>query len=116
MTNILRLPALFTEDQVANALGISADTVRRERKSGRIGCIKIGRRKIRFTEAQINDYVNSGRIVPCHENETKEPARSENSGFLGAPTVQHGAGPGLKNAVDKHDVHLLAQRTFKKQG
>ena len=49
---VLSLPRLLSEEQVAAALGCSPDTVRRERKRGRLGFTKVGGR-IRYAEDQM---------------------------------------------------------------
>lgn len=48
--------AALTESEAAARLGLSPDTLRSERRLGRIDCCRLGR-KVRFTEEQIAKYL-----------------------------------------------------------
>ena len=61
---VIPLPSLRTEQEVAKALGVSVDTIKRERRRGSIGYTKIGGRP-RYTDAQIADYIKSKEVPPC---------------------------------------------------
>lgn len=50
---------LLTVEQVADRLACSTSFVRREAKSGRLRFYKLGRGAIRFSEAQIQEYLDS---------------------------------------------------------
>jgi hypothetical protein len=49
-------PVLLTEAQAASQLGMSADTLRSERRLGRIACRQTGR-KIRYSPEDLSKYV-----------------------------------------------------------
>ena len=51
-----RVPKLFDERAAAEALGVSVDTLRRERKRAKIAHTMIGGR-IRYTEAHLTRYI-----------------------------------------------------------
>lgn len=113
MGDVLSISRLLSEDQVAELLDVSVDTVRRERKRGNLGFTRIGGR-IRYTDDQVAAYLRRGRVDPCQETEKTDADRSENSGSHSGQTAQCGAEPGSTPAVDRRDAHRLAQRTFKK--
>jgi excisionase family DNA binding protein len=69
--HMLSLPRLFTEAEVAKALGCSRETVRCERCCGRLGFTKLGSR-IRFTEQQIAQYLEHQAHAPCPIEKTDE--------------------------------------------
>jgi len=54
MTEPLRIPRLLTEREAAEALGVSPDTLTRERRRGRVTHTRIGGR-IRYTEMHLSD-------------------------------------------------------------
>ena len=64
MNVVARLPKIFTIDWVADYLGVSTDTVRREVRRKRLGCTRIGGR-LKFTENQINAYIQNQGSGPC---------------------------------------------------
>lgn len=49
---------LFSVKQVANYLNVSERTIYRWIKEGEITCVKIGKRFIRITAAEVNRMVN----------------------------------------------------------
>ncbi len=69
---LMQLPHLLTEREAAAALGISIDTLRRERRRGRIDYVKIGAR-VRHTEKHLVDYIENG-TVRCHKSQI-DPSR-----------------------------------------
>jgi excisionase family DNA binding protein len=109
---ILSLPRLFTEEEVAEALGCARDTVRRERKRGRLGFTKLGSR-IRFTEAQIAAYLENQAQDPCTITKSGS-AKSTVIGSASDPIVQPGAEPGLIRESDRRDAHHSAQMILTK--
>ena len=82
---LLLLPPRFTEPEAARELGISTDTVRRERKRGRLGYTRIGRR-IFITLDQLHAYVaqqeHGTRAMPRPE------ARRQPRWLLAQPTAK----------------------------
>lgn len=52
---------LHTEAEAAALLGVSRQTLKRERKRGRIEYTLLGVRGIRYTQAQLHDYLDRGR-------------------------------------------------------
>jgi len=77
------IPKLLTEKDAAVALGISIDTLRRERKRQRIGYTVIGGR-VRYTQEQLSAYIAKGSISPCSASAPNTPDRSK---INGAPSV-----------------------------
>jgi len=111
MSESVTLPQLYTIQEVAEYLGVSVDTVRREYTGSRLGYTRIGGR-IKFTEDQITEYLKNQRINPCKKNNTPDRSASTGSPNGGAQTT--GAARGTTPILDKRDVHRLAQRTFGK--
>jgi hypothetical protein len=64
MADLVELPKLLTEHQAADVLGVSVDTVRRERRRQRIAHTSIGGR-IRYIEKHLADYIQSNEVAPC---------------------------------------------------
>lgn len=112
MAEPIRLPRLLTERDAAKALGVSNDTLFRERRRGRIAFTLIGNR-VRYTEAHLAEYIEN-RTQRCRANETIDRSSSANTGLANGPTPKCGAGAGLIPAHDKRAAHRLAQSTFKK--
>ena len=105
---ILSLPRLLTDEDVAAALGCSTQTVKRERRRGRLGYTRVGGR-IRYTEAQITAYLQDRRKEPSCESEKTGSARSATIGLAGDQTAPRGAAPGSIQEHDRHNAHRLAQ-------
>jgi len=108
MAEPIRLPRLLKEREAADALGVSVDTLRRERRRNRIGFTMIGGR-VRYTEGHLAHYIEDRSIEPCGGRDRTSASRSENTGSLGGPTAAPGAGPGSTNGLDRHAAHLSAR-------
>src|SRR5947209_3060836 len=106
--DVLTLPRLLDEDQVAEALGCSPDTVRRERKRRRLGFTRIGGR-IRYAEDQVAAYLSNQREDPCERDRTGS-AKSADSGLAGEQIAPSGVEHGSTAQLDKLAVHRSAQR------
>lgn len=52
---------LLTESQAAELLGLSARTLKRERRQGAIEYTQLGQRIIRYTQRQLDEYIERGR-------------------------------------------------------
>lgn len=89
----IHIPELFTESQAAAKIGISEESLARERKAGRIAYQPIGKRGIRYRATHIADYLDLLEVeATCKKN--KSDSSSGNSGSQGGPTRQFGASPG----------------------
>ncbi len=112
MNEFVTLPKLYTLAEVANYLGVSADTIRRECKRNQIGFTRIGGR-IKFTEDQVIEYLQSQRVNQCK----KKSSTQDRSATVGCPNVEGqktGVEPGTTLNLDRQDAHRLAQMTFGK--
>lgn len=114
MIETKKLPVLLTEHEAAVRLRRSIDTIRRERKRGRIGYTCVGAR-IFYTEDQLAQYLENQRVEPCQEKERTGKDRSGTTGSQYARTAPSCAAPGSIRTPDKHAAHRLAQLTFGKQ-
>lgn len=112
MRNLLAIPRLLTEQQTAEALGVSIYTVQRERKRGHLAGRLIGNRW-RYTEADIVDYIE--RKKACPAGGMTGPDRSEITGSAGGRIPRSGAAPGSTPPGDRLAAHRLAQQTFGKR-
>lgn len=61
---------LHTEKEAAKSLGLSPVTLKRERRRGQIEYTLLGVRGIRYTQAQLDEYLERGR----RRNATATPA------------------------------------------
>jgi hypothetical protein len=114
-TELARLPRLLTERQAAVALGVSIETLRRERKRRRIGYAMIAERP-RYTDQHLAAYLSAREIQPCDEsNNLTGRGRSANIGSAGAPTAPCGAEPGSTPGHDKLAEHRSALATLQPQ-
>ncbi len=111
------LPRLFREHEAARFLRVSIDTVRRERRLGRIGYTPV-RGRVFYTEEQLRAYLNSQEVKLTCENQSNPETVSLKSESTGSPNGQTakaaGKEPGTTRKRDKHAAFLLAQRTLRK--
>lgn len=99
-----RLPDLFTEAVAASYLGVAEITLRRIRKRGHIGHLRIGK-AIKYTEHHILKYL---------EQQTCQPASAlATTGSNNAKDQQPGTGRGATRA-DASSALRLAQETLQK--
>ncbi|MGE4339213.1 MAG: helix-turn-helix domain-containing protein [Pigmentiphaga sp.] len=105
------LPTLFSEPEFAKYLGVSIDTVRRERWRGNLGHLRIGSR-VFYTAEHALDYFNRHQVPPCSKEAPNTPDKSGTTGSRRGQTVRPGAEPGSTPTPDRRAAHLLAQRTF----
>jgi len=105
---IFSLPQLLTEQEVAKALGCSVDTVRRERKRGKLGFTRIGGR-IRHTDDQVRMYISNQREDPCEKNRPGSE-KSEVIGSANGAAARLGAEPGSIAQQDRLAAHRSAQK------
>jgi excisionase family DNA binding protein len=110
----IRLPRLLTEGEAADALGVSVDTVRRERKAGKIRHTVIGGR-VRYTENHLVAYIEAGERGACTASAISGSAKSEAIGSPSAQTAQLGAAPGSMSEPDRRVVHRSARMIFSKR-
>ena len=108
---ILSLPRLLTDQDVAETLDCSPQTVKRERQRGRLAFIRIGGR-IRYTEQQVAAYLQD-REESC-KVEKAARARSATIGSVSGQTAPCGAAPGSITEHDRHAAHRLAQTILSK--
>ena len=109
---IFSLPQLLTEQEVAKALGCSVDTVRRERKRGKLGFTLIGGR-IRHTDDQVRMYISNQREDPC-ERKRAGSEKSEVLGSANGAAAGPGAEPGSIAQQDRLAAHRSAQKILTK--
>lgn len=109
MSNVVAIPKLLTERDTAERIGISLSTLQRLRKTGRIECLRIGRR-VKYTEHQILDYLEA-----CKCREKPAPHNSENTISPNALTHLTGAEPGSIQKRDRQNAKVLALKTLRKQ-
>jgi len=94
------LPTLFTYQQVAGYLALSVVTVKRLVSAGEIGCIPVGRRKVRFTVRHIQDYLTA-QERPCKK-------ASDGSTSATAPVAaSKSAGPTTSESLTSFQQALL---------
>jgi excisionase family DNA binding protein len=115
MAEVVRLPRLLTERQAAAECGVSTDTLRRERRRGRIGFTKVGGR-VRYTDQHLSDYLKANEVAPCQGSEPTSSAGSGSGGSAAARTAPSGAARGSTPRPDRHAAHRLALRILRPPG
>lgn len=68
--SVVTLPILLTEDQVAARLDVHRETIARERRRGKFPFHRVGR-SIRFTEADIEEYLEGVRCATTSSHEAQ---------------------------------------------
>lgn len=111
MSEVARFPALLTESQAADVLGVSVYTVQRMRKRGQLKAKKIGARW-KYRDDWLREYLETPDTCPA--NETTDPAPSAASGSLNAPAPRCGTGPGSTATADRLVEHHSALRTLRR--
>jgi excisionase family DNA binding protein len=114
---VVALPKLHTEAEAAAALGFSTDTLQRARRAGRIRYRRLGngRGRIRYTDADLNEYLKSCEESPSCQSET---SGRDDMGHTGSPadrTAQCGAEPGTTAESVRRAANRLAQMSSTKQ-
>ena len=112
MNGVVQFCPLFSEAEAARRLGVSIDTVRRERKRKNIGFVMIGR-GIRYTDKLLNAYLEARTIKPCRNENTKDG--SENTGSLNTERPRIGTGRGSTAEDVRHAVSVLERTISKKR-
>ena len=106
MGDAVQFPRLLTEREADAALGVSIDTLRRERKSGRLGYLNV-RGRPRYLERHLLAYLDAQDVKPC-ESEPTGRGRSGTTGFPDAPIPPSGAAPGSTPPAARRVAHRLA--------
>lgn len=104
------LPLIYSEKEAAQALGLTAHTLRRIRRQGLIRFARVSPRRIIFLQHHLDDYLRSNEVMPC-----KNGSKSVNSDSAAAQTANTGAEPGSIRNLDRRDAHRLAQAIFKRR-
>ena len=113
MADPIQLPGLMTERDAAERLGVHVETLRRERKLGRIGHVLIGKRP-RYTSTHIHAYITASEVQPWREGPPTNPAESAPSGYPSGRTAPSGAGHGTTGEAGKRAANRLARRILSK--
>ena len=113
MTDLIEIPKLLFEGEAAKALGVSEDTLKRLRKSGKIGYTRIGKR-VRYTTAHLAAYIESGSVEPCEDSKPNGSGKSGNTGSVNGPIAPCGAEPGSTGNLDRSAAHRSAQSILSK--
>ena len=107
------LPLLMTERQACERLGVSIDTVRRERRRRNVGYVMIGGHP-RYTEAHLSEYIEARTVPPCRPQ--SDPNKSEGIGFPSTSAPICGAGLGSMPEPAKLVAHHSALAILKRPG
>lgn len=109
---LITLPRHCSEAEAAAALGVSIDTLQRVRRAGKIRFRRLGtgRGRIRYTEADLLDYLERCKESTCQT----VPCDMANTGLASDPTARSGAEHGTTPESVKHAAHRLAQTTLRK--
>jgi excisionase family DNA binding protein len=111
------VPQLLTEREAATVLGVSVDTLRRERRRRRIGYIMIGGRP-RYTPQHLRAYISLREVHPCDESSSDLLAQdtSATTGLADGQTAPPGAARGSIPTSDRLAEHRSALMILQPQG
>lgn len=96
-------PVLFTEEEVAAKLRVSAKTIRREREKGKLGYLKIGHR-VFITPEQINAYLEIVSVDPVAPKAKPPPQ----------PVPRGGSSPPPQPQFTRPQIEDIAQASFER--
>jgi Helix-turn-helix domain len=105
VTEVLSLPVWIEERVLAARWMVHVSTVQRMRKRGEVRAKRIGGRW-KYREDWIQEYEDG-------ETAWRSSSESGNGSSTGGPTARTGASAGSIPQLDRHDVHLSAQKIFK---
>ena len=111
--DLIAFPSLLTDRQAADRLGVSIDTVRRERRRGRIGFTMIAGRP-RYTERHLLDYVAAGEVQPCVSSRATN-TRLADTGSASAQAVRPGAAHDSISGLDRRAAQASALAILRPQ-
>lgn len=114
MLEPVRLPRLMKEKIAAEQLGVSVDTIRRERKRGRIAYTMISGR-VRYTDEHLLQYIRRQERGPCINETTIDQEKSADTGSAIAPIPRLGTGRGSTPLPDRRAAYLSAQATLSRR-
>jgi excisionase family DNA binding protein len=103
------------ERQVAEFLGVSVFTLQRERKAGRIGFARIGRR-ICYYPDQVEKYQRCYRVEPCSAHDEKQGDDYIKSQNVRLDCSKVDRSYALTTGLDASQATALALKIFKGAG
>ena len=107
--------ALLTEGETAKQLRSSIETLRRRRREGAIGFLKLGAH-IFYTPSDIAAYLERNHQCPAEQPTPASAASSSAiSGSRVAARPVHGVEPGSTGAADRLAEYHLAQRILRRR-
>ncbi|MEO1661075.1 MAG: hypothetical protein AAFR51_08815 [Pseudomonadota bacterium] len=109
--NGIQLFKKYNESEAAVFLDIHPRTLKENRLKGRIACIRLGPRTVRYLGIQIADYM-IGSIEWA--NPQKKPSKSANIGLAKRAESPPITATGMTQSAESRAAHLLAQQTLKK--
>lgn len=68
-----KIQRLLNPKQVAEILGISAKTVNKLVREAKLGCVQVTAKERRFTEQQVQDYIESRTIERPVDRKSSKP-------------------------------------------
>ncbi|MCA9280822.1 MAG: helix-turn-helix domain-containing protein [Phycisphaeraceae bacterium] len=106
----------YTVKEVAALLRVHPSTIDRERRDGRLACLRIGRR-VFVTPGQLDDYIEARKEEACRQRETSRLRGSLNipgTGWSGDPTrpttTSTGADPALAASAARARIQEILNR------
>ncbi|MEL6862077.1 MAG: hypothetical protein AAGL09_09090 [Pseudomonadota bacterium] len=109
--NDIQLFKKYNETETAAFLDIHPRTLKENRLKGRIACIRLGPRTVRYLGIQIADYI-IGSIEWA--NPQKKPSESANIGLVKRAVSLPTTVTGTTQTEESRAAHLLARQTLKK--
>jgi predicted DNA-binding transcriptional regulator AlpA len=116
MTEPEGVPRLYTERELAELLGLSRWTLRRERLAGRIDFVRLGDRSIAYLAEHGRAWIQNRTNKPCDTRKAgADDGETAPSGSTGGRTPHTGRSAGTTAARGRFDVVRLARKTVRKR-
>ncbi|WP_420537755.1 helix-turn-helix domain-containing protein [Hyphomonas adhaerens] len=118
MSSEIGLPVYqrYSEEEAAHHLGMSKQTLKRLRDAGRIGFVRVSKRKLSFFGFQLAEYLlNAIEETTWQDTSTETDTRSASTGSASARGARPGTGCGSTPKLAGPAALASAQRILKRQ-
>ncbi|MBS0196260.1 MAG: helix-turn-helix domain-containing protein [Planctomycetes bacterium] len=110
MRALVEMPQLLTIAEAARVLRVHRNTVDRELRAGRLGCVRIGRRVLVRID-QLRQFVDSRS---GDRGECGESLSTENTGWSNEQTRPSGMSTGADRDRDRYAAAARARKALKR--
>tara|TARA_R110002051_G_scaffold132115_1_gene205788 strand:+ start:358 stop:753 length:396 start_codon:yes stop_codon:yes gene_type:complete len=118
MSNEIGMPVYkrYSEEEAAKELGMSKQTLKRLREQGRIGFVRVSKRKLSFFGFQLAEFLlNAIEDTTCQDTPRMTDIRLATSGSANDQEARPGIECGTTPKLTGPDALASARRILKKQ-